>query len=73
MAKLTKEISNSDCLENGTRVYVNIPFEYEIGEEGPTTGNILRTVEDCENEVRAELDNGVINGVSVLLTSMVKE
>lgn len=60
-------------LKEGTVVYVNIPFEYTIGEEGPTTGNILRTIEDCEDEVRAELESGVINGVDVFLTSMIKE
>ena len=71
MAKQTKDISDKDCLQDGTIVDISVPFSYTIGEEGPTTGNILRTVEDCENEVRAELDQGVVNGVSVCMTSEV--
>lgn len=59
----------SKNLKDGTIVDISVPFSYTIGEEGPTTGNILRTVEDCENEVRAELDQGVVNGVSVCMTS----
>jgi hypothetical protein len=60
-------------LKEGTIVDISVPFCYTIGEEGPTTGNILKTVEDCENEVRAELDQGVVNGVSVCMTSDISE
>lgn len=60
-------------LKEGTIVDISVPFCYTIGEEGPTTGKILRTIEDCENEVRAELDEGVVNGVSVCMTSNVEE
>jgi hypothetical protein len=56
-------------LKDGTIVDISVPFCYTIGEEGPTTGKILRTIEDCENEVRAELDQGVVDGVSVCMTS----
>jgi hypothetical protein len=54
-------------LEEGQEVTINIPFSYTIGEEGPTTGKILETIEDCMDEVRAELDAGNINGTDVLL------
>lgn len=46
-------------LGKGLTVTVNVPFTYTIGEEGPVTGKVLNTIEDCENEVRAEIDNGM--------------
>lgn len=52
-------MSNTAKLKKGETVTVNIPFTYTIGEEGPVTGKVLRTIEDCENEVRAEIDNGM--------------
>lgn len=42
-------------LEKGTFVTVNIPFSYEIGEEGYFSGKLLETIQDCEDEVYAEL------------------
>ena len=54
-------------IKEGEEVTINIPFTYTIGEEGPTTGKILETIEDCMDEVRAELDEGFINGCDVLL------
>jgi hypothetical protein len=53
-------------LEEGQEVTINIPFTYTIGDEGPVTGKILETVEDCENEVREEIDAG-LNGCDLLL------
>ena len=50
-------MTKTTLLENGETVAVNIPFTYTIGETGATTGKILRTIEDCENEVRAEVVN----------------
>jgi hypothetical protein len=73
MAIAKREIENGLCLRNGDIVDVSVPFCYTIGEVGPTTGNILRTLEDCENEVRAEIDQGVVNGASMCMTSEVSE
>lgn len=73
MATASREVSEKDCLIDGTIVDISVPFCYTIGEVGPTTGNILRTVEDCENEVRAEIDQGVVNGMSMCMTSEVSE
>lgn len=51
----------SKKLEKGTSVTVNIPFSYEIGQEGYYSGIVLWTVEDCEEEVYAELQaRGVV-------------
>ncbi len=52
-------MSKTAKLQDGENVTVNIPFTYTIGEEGPITGKILRTIEDCENEVRAEVEAGM--------------
>jgi len=54
-------------LKEGEEVIINIPFSYNIGEEGPTTNKVLETIKDCMDEVRAEIDGGCINGVDVLL------
>jgi hypothetical protein len=59
-------------LEDGQEIQVNVPFVYAIGEEGPITGKILKTIEDCENEVRAEFNEG-INGGDIILESLVLE
>ena len=55
-------------LKKGREVTVLIPFTYTIGEEGYHTGKILETIEDCKNEVRAEIENGVVNSFNVRLT-----
>ncbi len=52
-------MSKTAKLKKGEMVTVSIPFTYTIGEEGPVTGKILRTIEDCENEVRAEVEQGM--------------
>lgn len=54
----------SDKLEKGTFVTVNIPFSYEIGQEGYFSGKLLETIQDCEDEVYAELENRGMIGES---------
>lgn len=46
-------------LEEGTEVTINVPFTYTIGEEGPFTGKLLETIQDCKDEAEAELLNGL--------------
>jgi hypothetical protein len=46
-------------LEIGQEVTINVPFTYTIGEEGPTTGKVLLTIEDCKAEVIAEIESGL--------------
>lgn len=53
-------------LEEGQEVTINVPFTYTIGEEGPITGKILETIEDCEDEVRAELEEGIFDPMLVV-------
>lgn len=52
-------MSSTPTLKKGDQVSLNLPFLYTIGEEGPVTGNILLTVEDCIAEVRAEIEYGL--------------
>ena len=60
----------SNQLELGTTVAINVPFVYDIGDEGNFTGKTLLTIEDCENEIREEINNGM-NGAEVLLVKEV--
>ena len=48
-------------LEHGQEIKLNVPFIYTIGEEGAITGNVLETIEDCMEEVRAEIEQGFYN------------
>ena len=54
-------------LEKGQQITINIPFTYTIGEDGYHSGKVLKTIEDCENEVRAEIEDGVLNDAEVML------
>lgn len=45
--------------KDGQEVSINVPFTYTIGEEGPHTGNMLNTIEDCKAEAEAELLDGL--------------
>jgi hypothetical protein len=54
-------------LVDGQEITVNIPFTYTIGEEGPVSGKVLKTIEDCKDEVLAELDKGELNSSDVYL------
>jgi len=46
-------------LETGQSVTINVPFTYEIGDEGTRTGKVLETIADCEAEVMAEVAEGL--------------
>lgn len=54
-------------LKEGQEVTINIPFTYCIGDVGYNTQKELKTVEDCKDEVKAELDNQIITSNNVLL------
>ena len=51
----------------GQEVTILIPFTYTIGEEGNFSNKVLNTIEDCKNEVKAELDENNINSSNVYL------
>jgi uncharacterized protein (DUF2344 family) len=42
-------------MKKETEVTISVPFSYTLGEEGYKTGKVLNTVEDCKEEVKAEL------------------
>ncbi len=48
-----------------TTIRINVPFEYDLGEELPTSGNLCKSIADAEEEVRTEIDEGVITGYEV--------
>ena len=52
----------------GQEITINIPFTYTIGEVGYHTGTTLETIEDCKNEVLAEIDADVLNTNEIFLT-----
>ena len=54
-------------LKEGQEVTINIPFTYTIGDIGYHSGKVLETIEDCEDEVRAEIEAGVLNEDEVML------
>lgn len=60
-------MSNKIKLKEGQEVTINIPFVYTIGDIGYHSGKVLETIEDCENEVRAEIEAGVLNEDEVML------
>ena len=50
-------------LEAGQVVTINIPFTYTIGEEGPISGRIIKTIADAKNEVLAEVAQGLVGEI----------
>ena len=53
----------------GQEITINIPFIYTIGEVGYHTGTTLETIEDCKNEVLAEIDADVLNTNEIFFNS----
>lgn len=60
-------MSNTAKLTEGQKVTINIPFTYTIGEEGFYSGKVLNTIEDCEAEVQAEIDAGVLDVNEIMM------
>jgi hypothetical protein len=60
---------SKEILKNGTEIIVNIPFTYTIGEEGFYTCKVLKTIADCEAEVIAEVNSGVLSDNEILMES----
>ena len=56
----------AEFMGNNT-IRVNVPFEYELDKELPTSGNICKTVEDAMEEVQTEIDEGIINGCDLCM------
>lgn len=54
-------------LKTGEEVTVNIPFTYTIGEKGFYTGKVLKTIQDCKDEVLAEIEAGVLDTNEVFM------
>jgi hypothetical protein len=54
-------------LKHGQQVTINVPFTYTIGDEGFRTDKVLKTVQDCKDEVLAEIEDGVLNESEVFM------
>lgn len=57
----------AEKLKDGQTVTINIPFTYTIGDEGFHSGKVLKTIEDCKDEVLAEIQAGVLDEGEVFL------
>lgn len=60
-------MSDTKKLKNGQEVTINIPFTYEIGDEGFYTGKVLETIQDCKEEALAEIQAGVLTEDEVFM------
>ena len=54
-------MSSNKELKEGQEITINIPFTYTIGDEGFNSGKVLKTIQDCKDEVLAEIENGNLN------------
>ena len=56
-------------IKEGEEITINIPFTYTIGEIGYYSGRLLETIEDCKNEVLAEITENYFDPANILLTA----
>ena len=55
-------------LEEGQEITVNIPFTYTIGTKSYHTDKVIETISDCFEEVRNEIDEGILAEHGVMAT-----
>ena len=60
-------MSSNKELKEGQVITINIPFTYTIGEEGFNSDKVLKTIQDCKDEVLAEIENGNLNHGEVFM------
>lgn len=48
-------------------IRINVPFEYDLGEELPTSKNTCNSIIDAMEEVQTEVDEGIINGCDLCM------
>lgn len=65
--KTDRYLSDFEKLKPGTCIKIMIPFEYEIGEEAPTSREKLLTIEDCIKEVENEFTSGQLGCLNVYI------
>lgn len=54
-------------------ITINIPFSYELDEVGFHSGKVLKTVADMKDEIRAELEAGVLTDGSEIMFTVENE
>lgn len=47
-------------LKEGQEITVLIPFTYTVGQEGYYSGKPILTIQDAEDEVKAEIEAGTL-------------
>ena len=62
-------METEEKLKKGQEITINIPFLYTIGEVGCHSGKTLETIQDCKNEVLAEIDSSVLNTNEIFLSA----
>ena len=55
-------------LKKGQEITINIPFTYTIGDVGFNSGKVLKTIQDCKDEVLSEIESGICGEVFMKIT-----
>ena len=60
-------MENNKQLKKGQEITINIPFTYTIGDRGFHSGKVLKTIQDCKDEVLSEIESGICGEVFMKL------
>jgi|TARA_Y100000289_G_scaffold54301_1_gene56655 hypothetical protein len=55
-------------LKEYQEITINIPFTYTIGDRGFHSGKVLKTIQDCKDEVLLEIESGLHGEVFMRIT-----
>ena len=54
-------------LKEGQEITINIPFAFTIGDVGVNSNKVLKTIQDCKDEVLLEIESGICGEVFMKL------
>ena len=54
-------------LKKGQEITINIPFTFTIGDVGVNSNKVLKTIQDCKDEVLLEIESGICGEVFMKL------
>lgn len=57
-------------LKKCQEITINIPFTYTIGDRGFHSGKVLKTIQDCKDEVLLEIKSGLYGEVLMKLENL---
>ena len=55
-------------LKKGQEITINIPFTFTIGDVGVNSNKVLKTIQDCKDEVLSEIESGICGEVFMKIT-----